>query len=740
MAKVSDKHLIMTLAGSATKAKVKASGKKVIAESTTKINSAAKHLVIVESPTKAKTIGRYLGKNYTVTASMGHVRDLPKGSIGVDMENGFSPEYTVMKGKQAIITELNKAAKGVATIYLATDPDREGEAISWHLQQAANWKNIPIQRVVFHEITPIAIKEAFDHPREIDMQMVNAQQARRILDRLVGYQLSPLLWRKVQRGLSAGRVQSVALRLVVGRDREIEAFVPQEYWTLEAALQTEDSKSFIARLHGTTSAKERLELPNEDAVVAITGDLQGTSYSVSNVTKREAKRRPSAPFITSTLQQESWRKLRFSARKTMQVAQQLYEGISVGSEGEVGLITYMRTDSTQVAASAVNETLAYIRKHYGTEYAPKEPRHYASKSKGAQEAHEAVRPTGVVRDPQALRAYLSSDQFRLYELVWKRMVASQMNDAILDQTQVQVEASGRTGATYVFRASGSTVKFPGFRALYMEGVDDDSEEQEAVLPAITKGQALSCQELKPDQHFTQPPSRFTDASLIKLLEEHGIGRPSTYAPIISTLVDRQYTLRERGSLNSTRLGQVVSDQLTAHFPDIMDLDFTANLEEMLDKVASGEQEWVPLLTEFYGPFTEALEKAKEEMPRVKVEEPTDEICELCDRPMVIKRGRFGPFLSCSGFPECKNSKPIVQKTGALCPVDGGDLVQRKGKGRIFFGCSNYPNCTFTVTRRPLEPPCPLCGGLLVASGRDDAECVNHDYKGPAPEAEVAEAI
>jgi DNA topoisomerase-1 len=699
-----------------------------------------KHLVIVESPTKAKTIGRYLGKNYTVTASMGHVRDLPKGSIGVDTENGFSPEYTVMKGKQTIITELKKAAKGVATIYLATDPDREGEAISWHLLQAAGWKNIPIQRVVFHEITPDAIKEAFDHPREIDMQLVNAQQARRILDRLVGYQLSPLLWRKVQRGLSAGRVQSVALRLVVDRDREIEAFVPQEYWTLEVNLQTENSKSFTARLHGTTSTKERLELPNEGAVVAITGDLQGASYSVSNVTKREVKRRPSAPFITSTLQQESWRKLRFSARKTMQVAQQLYEGISVGSDGEVGLITYMRTDSTQVAASAVNETLTYIRKHYGTEYAPKEPRRYTSKSKGAQEAHEAIRPTGVARDPQALRAYLSNDQLRLYELIWKRMVASQMNDAILDQTQVQVEAPGRTGATYVFRASGSTVKFPGFRALYMEGVDDGSEEQEEVLPEITKGQALTCQELKPDQHFTQPPPRFTDASLIKLLEEHGIGRPSTYAPIISTLVDRQYTLRERGSLNSTRLGQVVSDQLTAHFPDIMNLDFTANLEEMLDKVASGEQEWVPLLTEFYGPFTEALEKAKEEMPRVKVEEPTDEICELCGRPMVIKRGRFGPFLSCSGFPECKNSKPIVQKTGALCPVDGGDLVQRKGKGRIFFGCSNYPNCTFTVTRRPLEPPCPVCGGLLVASGRDDAECVNHDYKGPVPEAEVAEAV
>ncbi|MDA1215902.1 MAG: type I DNA topoisomerase, partial [Chloroflexi bacterium] len=520
---------------------------------------------------------------------------------------------------------------------------------------------------------------------------------------------SPLLWRKVQRGLSAGRVQSVALRLVVSRDREIEAFVPQEYWTLEAALQTDNSKSFTARLHGTTSTKERLELPNEGAVLAITGDLQGASYSISNVTKREVKRRPSAPFITSTLQQESWRKLRFSARKTMQVAQQLYEGISVGSEGEVGLITYMRTDSTQVAASAVNETLAYIRKHYGTEYAPKEPRRYTSKSKGAQEAHEAIRPTGVARDPQALRAYLSSDQLRLYELVWKRMVASQMNDAILDQTQVQVEAPGRTGATYVFRASGSTVKFPGFRALYMEGVDDDSEEQEEVLPEITKGQALTCQELKPDQHFTQPPPRFTDASLIKLLEEHGIGRPSTYAPIISTLVDRQYTLRERGALNSTRLGQVVSDQLTAHFPDIMDLDFTANLEELLDKVASGEQEWVPLLTEFYGPFTAAMEKAKEEMPRVKVEEPTDEICELCGRPMVIKRGRFGPFLSCSGFPECKNSKPIVQKTGALCPVDGGDLVQRKGKGRIFFGCSKYPNCTFTVTRRPLESPCPVCG-------------------------------
>jgi DNA topoisomerase-1 len=470
---------------------------------------------------------------------------------------------------------------------------------------------------------------------------------------------------------------------------------------------------------------------------------------VDSLTKREVKRRPAAPFITSTLQQEAWRQLRFSARKAMNLAQQLYEGIDVGAEGSVGLITYMRTDSPVIDNSAIQDAREYIASHWGKEYHPASPRSYTSKSKVAQEAHEAIRPTVVSRAPDAIRNHLTSDQFRLYELIWKRMVASQMSDAILDSTRLEINATSKSGKPYLFRASGSVLKFPGFRTLYIEAKDEEAEKdtdeedeekaQDRQLPALTKGQSLTNQGLKPDQHFTQPPPRFTEASLIKILEERGVGRPSTYAPIISTIVDRQYVTRERGTLKSTRLGQVVSEQLTAHFGDIMDVDFTAQLEEQLDEVANGKKEWIPLLTEFYGPFSKALEAAQENMPRVRVEEPTDEICEKCGRPMVIKHGRFGQFLSCSGFPECKNSRPILKKTGVLCPVDGGELVERKGKGRTFFGCSNYPKCEFTVSRRPLTTPCPECEGLLVIASRDQAACTNCDWKGGVPEEETVGA-
>ena len=718
----------------------KSRAKKRATKAPARTNGGGLNLVIVESPAKAKTVGRFLGPAYTVKASMGHVRDLPNDRLGVDPEHEFAPQYQVMKDKRSILSDLKKAGEAASSIYLATDPDREGEAISWHLLEAAGWKNVPVRRVVFHAITPEAVKEAFANDRDIDMRLVNAQQARRILDRLVGYQLSPLLWRKVQRGLSAGRVQSVALRLVVDRDREVESFVPVEYWTLGATLEPDAGGPFVAMLHGLAEDKKKLELPEAATVDAIVAELAGASYRVTAVNRREVKRRPSPPFITSTLQQDSARQLRFSARKTMSVAQQLYEGIELGAEGSAGLITYMRTDSPQVDASAINDTRGYVQSRWGADYIPATPRRYTSKSKVAQEAHEAIRPTSPSHSPDAVRAHLSTDQFRLYELIWKRMVASQMSDAVLDSTQVEIVATPSSGRSYLFRASGSVLKFPGFRTLYMEakdeGAEQDDDEQEHRLPQLAQGQALANRGLKPEQHHTQPPPRYTEASLIKMLEERGVGRPSTYAPIISTIVDRQYVTRERGTLRSTRLGQVVCDQLTTHFPEIMDLDFTAQLEEQLDDVANGNKEWVPLLRDFYTPFSEALDRAQEEMPRVRVEEPTDEICEKCGRPMVIKHGRFGQFLSCSGFPECKNSRPIVKKTGAHCPVDGGELLERRGKGRTFYGCSNYPECKFTVSRLPLAVPCPECEGLLVMARRDRAECTNYDWKGEIPE-EVA---
>ena len=771
-----------------------------------KAGGASKKLVIVESPAKARTIERILGNDYVVKASQGHVRDLPKGKLGVDIEDGFAPSYSVVDDKKAVVQELKALGERAPSIYLATDPDREGEAISWHLVKAAAWDKTktPLYRVVFHEITEQAVKAAFDDTRSINMELVNAQQARRILDRLVGYQISPLLWRKVQRGTSAGRVQSVALRLVVDREKEIAGFIPKEYWTIEAHLQksaggkADKVEPFVAALHSLKGQKGKLSIPDGPVARQIEKDLQGADYSVADVKKRDVKQEPSPPFITSTLQQEAWRKLRFSAMRTMVAAQQLYEGLSIGAEGSIGLITYMRTDSTNVATSALQETREYIQRRFGEDHLPNQPRMFKRKVKGAQEAHEAIRPTSVNREPESLSQYLRPDQRKLYELIWRRMVASQMAAARSDATTVDVQATCKQESkVYMFRATGAVLKFPGFRTLYLESKDDaDQEEGNGPLPGLAEGDPLACHGLDTEQHFTQPPPRYTEASLIKALEEKGIGRPSTYAPTISVISDRNYTIKEQGRLKPTHLGSTVSDLLTQFFSNVMDTNFTARMEEELDEVARGERQWGPMLAEFYGPFRSALDEASEAMPRVKVEEATEEICDKCGGAMVIKTGRFGRFLSCSTFPECKNSKPlaaespsgssssepsqeqpidevcekcgspmvmktgrfgrfiacsnyptckttkqVLNKIGVPCPKCGADLVQRrsKGKGRTFYGCSRYPACDFLVNQRPQPEPCPECEGLMVSSGRNGVKCTNCAWKGDAPERELKAA-
>ena len=581
-------------------------------------SSAGKSLVIVESPAKARTVGQILGNKYVVTASQGHVRDLPKSKIGVDVEQDFEPSYVIMKDKQSLLTQIKKAGKEAKQVFLATDPDREGEAISWHLQTAADWGSLatPPKRVVFHEITKEAVEEAFRNPREIDMQLVNAQQARRILDRLVGYQISPLLWRRVQRGTSAGRVQSVSLRMVVDREREIEAFIPVESWTIDNILRKAGSEAIeknqlSASLHSVKGDRARISIPKEEDARRYESELADADYKVAEVRKRDVRQRPSAPFTTSTMQQEAGRKLRFTAQRTMAVAQQLYEGLNVGSEGQIGLITYMRTDSTQVASTALEEVREYIQAKYGKDHLPAKPKVYTRAAKGAQEAHEAVRPTSIKRDPASLKDYLSGEQLNLYTLIWSRMLASQMEDARSEATTLNIDAVCKgTGAVYNFRASGSVLKFPGFRSVYMEGRDDSEEtDDKNSLPALAVGDALSCSKLDANQHFTEPLPRFTEATLIKAMEEKGIGRPSTYAPTIGTLVDRNYVERERNRLTPTKLGITITDLLTEYFTNIMDLDFTAKMEEELDDVSRGERDWVPMLGEFYGPFEEALSNA-----------------------------------------------------------------------------------------------------------------------------------
>ncbi len=722
-----------------------------------------KSLVIVESPAKAKTIGKYLGKDYTVKASVGHIMDLPKSKLGVDVEKDFEPHYIVIKGKAPIVKELKAAAKKADRILLATDPDREGEAIAAHIAEviSGSIKHEEVYRVLFNEITKKAILLAIEHPGKIDVNKVDAQQARRILDRLVGYQISPLLWKKVRRGLSAGRVQSVALRLICEREEEIKAFVPEEFWSLTALLEGKTPPQFEAKL--LKKDEEKLRVKNNDEVRRIIADLEGKPYVVTKVEKKERRRNPVPPFTTSKLQQEGGRKLGFTAKRTMGIAQSLYEGVDVGEEGTVGLITYMRTDSTRVGKEAQDEARELIASKFGKDYVPEKPPVYAS-SKSAQEAHEAVRPTSVMREPDAIKQYLEPDQYKLYKLIWNRFVASQMNPAVIDQTSVDIKAG-----EYTFRATGSVVKFPGFMAVYMEEKPEDQasedENEEAVLPPLTEGELLALIKLDPKQHFTQPPPRFSEALLVKTLEEKGIGRPSTYAAIISTIQERDYVNKVENKFRPTELGVLVNDLVVSHFPVVMDVAFTAKMEEELDKIEEGEMPWVEAVKGFYKPFSESLEKAQIEMRDVKAEQPpTDIACEKCGKLMVIKWGRNGQFLACSGYPECKNTKPFIRKengeveaapeettdekcpkcgapmvfkrgrfgkflacsrypecnytqgisTGVACPEDGGKLVERRSRyGKVFYSCSNYPDCKFAIWYKPVQRACPQCGAPFL---------------------------
>ena len=693
----------------------------------------ASKLVIVESPAKARTLNKILGRGYSVKASLGHVRDLPRTSLGVDIDKGFNPRYVIPAQRKKIVGEIKKAATEASSIYLATDPDREGEAISWHLVQAARLDKDAraIHRVVFHEITDDAVQEAFRSPRSIDMNLVNAQQARRILDRLVGYKLSPLLWRKVQRGLSAGRVQSVAVRMIVDREREIQNFVSQEYWVIEVGLAPPEEKeaNFKARLFALADGT-RLDIGNKGEADRVVADLGKAAYAVKAVATKQVARQPAPPFTTSTLQQEAWWKLHFTAGRTMAIAQQLYEGLSLGKEGSVGLITYMRTDSTHVADSAINEAKEFISEKYGAKFLPPKPRSFARKTKWAQEAHEAIRPTKIYRQPEQLEPFLNPVQLKLYELIWKRMVASQMSAALYDTTNVEIEASNaedqsRFQRGYLLKASSSVVKFPGFMAVYSENRDEDEHRESFVsLPKLGIGDKLIYLGTFPEQCFTQPPPRYTEATLIKALEQKGIGRPSTYAPILSTIQERDYVNKTGGKFHPTELGIIVNKILTEHFPKIVDLGFTAQMEEQLDEIAQGKYEWIAALQEFYPPFQDMLDKAWTNLEKVSMTQVSEETCPNCGRSMVIKVGRFGKFLACSGYPDCKTTMPYVIKTGVACPQCGGELVERiSKKKKVFYGCSNFPKCQFALNRRPVDQPCPDCGKLLVQYRGDWAKCL-----------------
>jgi len=666
----------------------------------------SKNLIIVESPAKAKTIEKFLGRKYTVKASMGHVRDLPKSQLGVNVEAGFEPKYITIRGKGDILKELRESAKKADKVFLATDPDREGEAISWHL---ANVLKIPMDqpvRIEFHEITKDAIQKAIKKPRAIETHRVEAQQARRILDRLVGYKLSPLLWRKVRRGLSAGRVQSVAVRLIVDREEEIVKFVPEEYWSLTARLAVDRATTqFPAKYYGTAAG--RLELKSETETRAVMSAIEGNSFVVQAVKKKEKRRNPAFPFTTSSLQQEASRKLGFTVRRTMAVAQQLYEGLDLGDEGHSGLVTYIRTDSVRIAAEAEKAAAEYIQSTYGQEYIPTEKRE-AEKKAGEQGAHEAIRPTEVSRTPDSVKSFLTGDQYKLYRLIWERFVASQMAPAVLDTVSVDIAAGEQ-----VFRASGSTIKFPGFMKIYIESEDEEApKEEEGLLPELTEGQVLNLAEIMPKQHFTQPPPRFSEAMLVKALEERGIGRPSTYAPIIETVQARGYVEKEEKRFRPTELGQLVTEILKEFFPWIIDVEFTAKMEGELDQVEEGEAEWHQVLQEFFEPFEATLKEAEEKVGGFELQdEISDVICEKCGQNMVIKYGRFGKFLACPGFPDCKNTRPILEETGVTCPICAqGMIVERKSKkgGRKFYGCSRYPDCDFVSWDKPVAKKCPDC--------------------------------
>ena len=668
-------------------------------------------LVIVESPAKAKTIGKYLGRGYKVTASMGHVRDLPASTLGIDVENGYTPKYITIKGKQKLVKELKAEAKKCDGVLLATDPDREGEAISWHLANILGLDPAAPNRVTFDEITKKGVKEGMAHPRAINIDLFNAQQARRELDRLVGYKLSPFLWRKVRKGLSAGRVQSVAVRLIRDREIEIENFKPDEYWNIDAQLTPQGEKtSFTARLAATADGK-KLTVTNKQQADDILAALGGKDYTITKIEKGKRRRQPAPPFITSTLQQDASRAFGFAATRTMRAAQTLYEGVDIAGHGTVGLITYMRTDSLRIAAEAQAAAKTFIAGRWGDSYVCKAPRKWKSRSAtAAQDAHEAIRPSMPELTPDEVEQSISGDTAKLYRLIWSRFMASQMADCIQDTVSASI-----TAGDYLFRASGFRVAFDGFTALYEEATDD-AKKKETALPPLEEGQKLQLKNLTADQKFTQPPPLYTEATLIHALEENGIGRPSTYAPIITTIVDRGYVEKDQKKLKTTPLGQAVNTVMMEQFPNIVDVKFSADMEKKLDVVEAGKADWVETIDDFYKGFAKNLEQAEKNMEgkRIKVEDiPTDEICEKCGRPMVIKSGRYGKFVACSGFPECRNAHPLVKDTGGLCPLDGGHMLVRKSaKGRVYYGCSNYPKCNFMTWDEPVPEKCPQCGSTL----------------------------
>ena len=690
------------------------------------------NLVIVESPSKAKTIGHYLGPDYTVKASMGHLRDLPKSKMGVDLEHDFTPQYIPVRGKEALIKELKTAAAQADTVYLATDPDREGEAISWHLKELLNLPDEKAKRVTFNEITQKVVRDSIQHPRDIDYCLVDAQQARRILDRIVGYQLSPLLWKKVRRGLSAGRVQSVATRMVVDRENEIRAFQPKEYWSLDVTLNRIGKPgSFVAHYWGE---EKKRELENEAQTQAVIDDITGKEFTVTNVKKAEKKRSSAPPFTTSTLQQEASRKLGFTPKKTMMIAQQLYEGVDVEGEGTTGLITYMRTDSLRLSDEAMAEAAGFIRSRYGDNYYYGKFHVFKTKA-GAQDAHEAIRPTHVELEPERVRGSLTGDQYKLYKLIWSRFLATQMANAVFDTVSIDTECAG-----HVFRSSHQSMRFPGFIAVYEEGRDEEGEAMGSPLPDLTAGEKAALTKTEKEQHFTQPPARYTEATLVKAMEEKGVGRPSTYAATISTIEDREYVEKQDKRLAPTPLGEIVTGLMMERFNDIIDVEFTANMENRLDEVEAGKQRWKDLLAEFYQDFSKELSDAEKALEGVHLkvpEEETDEVCELCGRKMVIKMGRFGKFLACPGFPECRNTKPIVERMPGRCPKCGSGMLKRKSKkGYAYYACERGAECGFMSWDVPTAEDCPECGQTLFkksGKGRMKPFCINENCSRFLPE-------
>ena len=679
-----------------------------------------KYLVIVESPAKAATIGKFLGNNYKIEASMGHVRDMPKSQMGIDFEHDFEPKYITIRGKGELLGKLRKDAKAADKVYLATDPDREGEAISWHLLHALNLgEEKPISRITFNEITKTAVKKSITEARDIDMDLVDAQQARRVLDRVVGYTISDLLWKKVKKGLSGGRVQSVALRLICDREGEIREFIPEEFWTLGAKLKDADGKGFEAKFYGKGETKT--ELANEAETNEVLDGLKGKDFAVTDVKTGSRQKKPVAPFTTSTMQQEASKHLNMATQKTMMIAQQLYEGVNVKGEGTVGLVSYIRTDSFRISDEAYEAAVAFIKETYGDAFVNPERIVYKSKGK-TQDAHEAIRPTNVSRTPESIKDSLSKDQYRLYKLIWERFVASQMSPAVYDTLSVKLSAGD-----YTFRASGSRLRFSGFLEAYSKG----EEEDEKVIPKLTQGDILQAEQLLPEQHFTQPPARYTDASLIKTLEEIGVGRPSTYAPTLTTIQARHYVTKEAKNLFPTELGEMVDEIMKTYFPDIVDIDFTANMEKRLDDVEMGKEEWKQIIRDFYPDFKKSVENAAEKLEKIEIkDEETDIICEKCGRNMVIKYGRYGKFLACPGFPECQNAKPYFEEAGVNCPECGGKvLIKKTKKGRIYYGCEhNGDGCDFMSWNKPTGEKCPECGAFLEEKGRKNPKIVCSNEK------------